>query len=163
MGEFVFLGIDPAATKVSYAALFQDEEPFFREFKKLGRSGPTACSAAWHITAEVVGELGQRWPNVPVTAFIESPIVGRGGVRSTMVQCYTSGAIQASLFDQKVSVALANVSSWKKVVVGHGRATKDGVSEFVRLRWPALYAEASGSQDVADAVCIAHYGQLTRQ
>lgn len=157
--ESVFLGIDPAASRASFVALYGDEHAIF-DYPKLGKSGPIACAAGYAAATEVAEFLAGRWPDVNVAAYIESPVVGRGGVRTTMVQCWTAGAILAALHRHEIPVGLANVSSWKKAVVGHGRASKEDVAKVVELRWPAIYEEAAGSQDVLDATCIAHFGRV---
>lgn len=161
MDDCVHLGIDPASTRIALVAFFDEHEPIFAENKKLGSSGAVACSAARQETLAFVEKCRSHWPGVLVAATIESPIVGRGGPRATIVQAFTSGAIQGALFDVGVEVSLANVSSWKKQVVGNGRASKEDIANFVGLRWPAFFSQAEGSQDLADAICIARYGQLT--
>jgi len=157
--EFVSLGIDPAASRASFVALCGEDYAIF-DYPKLGKSGAVACAAGYEAASEVVESIVSRWIGAEFAAHIESPIVGRGGVRATMVQCWTAGAILAALHQHKIEVGLANVSSWKKSVVGHGRATKEEVASFVEFRWPALHAEAAGSQDVFDATCIAHFGRI---
>jgi Holliday junction resolvasome RuvABC endonuclease subunit len=157
--EFISLGIDPAASRASFVALYGDDYAIF-DYSKFGKSGAMACAAGYSAANEVVELVTSRWPGVEIFAHIESPIVGRGGVRTTMVQCWTAGAILAALHQHEIVVGLANVSSWKKSVVGHGRATKEEVARFVELRWPAIFQKAEGSQDVFDATCIAHFGRI---
>jgi len=157
MADKIFLGIDPASSKVAYA-FFADQE-FGLYTRKLGKSGGQSCALAWATTVSVIGSIKKEWPDCQIYAFIESAVVGRGGVRSTMVQCYTSGAIQGALYEAGIPIQIANVSSWKKLVVGKGNATKEEVSEYLRLRWPAVYKRAGGNQDAIDAACIAIYGQ----
>jgi hypothetical protein len=158
MDEQVILGIDPAATKVSFVAI-TDIDFFVQHHKRLGKSGGEACNSAWHVTNSLLFDINQVWPGATIFPFIESPVVGRGGVRSTMVQCFTSGAIQAALHNAGLDTQGANVSSWKKVVTGRGNSTKPEVAKHLRLRWPALYRAAGGNQDIVDAACIALYGQ----
>lgn len=158
MDEQVILGIDPAATKVSFVAI-TDIDFFVQHHKRLGKSGGEACNSAWHLTNSLLFDINQMWPGATIHAFIESPVVGRGGVRSTMVQCFTSGAIQAALHNAGLDSQGANVSSWKKVVTGRGNSTKPEVAKHLRLRWPALHRAAGGNQDIVDAACIALYGQ----
>ncbi len=162
MGEPIVLGIDASASKVAFVGMFGDDF-FVRDYKKLGKSGAEACSAARAKTLMAWVEAKKRWPGHPIAAFIESPIVGRGGIRSTIVQAYTSGSVQGTLYGLEVPVGLVNVSSWKKHVVGNGRASKSEVASFVELRWPSIHEEAAGSQDVADAACIAYYGILSHR
>jgi len=158
MDEFIALGIDPASSKMSAVALAGDDF-LVRHYKRLGKSGGEACSSAWHTTNTMLAAIHTMWPGIPIFAFIESPVVGKGGVRSTMVQCFTSGAIQAALHDAGCQPQGANVSTWKKQVVGRGNATKDEVAKWLRLRRPAIHRAAEGNQDIVDAACIALYGQ----
>ena len=140
MDDCVHLGIDPASTRIALVAYHDADEPIFAENKKLGKSGAPACSAARQETLAFVQKCGPR---------------------ATIVQAFASGAIQGALFDVGVEVSLANVSSWKKRVVGNGRASKEDIANFVGLRWPTFFSQAEGSQDLADAICIARYGELT--
>ena len=155
----VVLGIDPASTRIAYVALAEDDSYLAGANKKLGKSGGEACAAAWKYMSDVVATIYGQWPDSSVSAFIESPVVGGGGVRSTMVQCFTSGAIQGLLHERGIQSQVANVSSWKKHVVGKGNATKDEVAEYLRRGWPAIYREAGGNQDIYDAACIAFFGR----
>ena len=158
----VYLGIDPASTRIAYVAFSdnQEDDTFLYGFnKKLGKSGGEACAAVWKYTEAIVATIDNQWPEASINAFIESPVVGVGGVRSTMVQCFTSGAIQGSLYERGITSQVANVSSWKKHIVGKGNATKDDVAEYLRHRWASLYREANGNQDIYDAACIALFGR----
>lgn len=155
----VIIGIDPASTKLAAVALSGDKFAVLYD-KNLGKSGGQSCSrAAKMIERFIVQTVPKELSWEPIYAFIESPIVGRGGVKTTMVQAYTSGAIQAVLYELRIPTQTANVSSWKKHVVGKGNATKDDVAAWLRLRRPALFAASSGVQDIIDAACIAIYGQ----
>ena len=155
----ITLGIDPASTRLAYVALLADDDFLMAAAKNLGKSGGEACSSAWAYMGAALDTIQARWPGIGISAFIESPIVGKGGVRSTMVQCYTSGAIQGALYDRGIRSQAANVSSWKKHVVGKGNATKPEVGDYLRHGWPAIYREANGNQDLYDAACIALYGK----
>ena len=161
----VVIGIDPASTHIAFVTLYKEH---FRVTvsKNLGKSGPEACHNARLLTIETIGET-KKWVNkinggeldLPIHCFYELPVLGRGGVRSTMVQCFTSGAVQATLYERQCPTYPVNVSSWKKSVIGKGNADKGEVAEHLRLRWNALYQSASGNQDVYDASAIALYGR----
>jgi Holliday junction resolvasome RuvABC endonuclease subunit len=155
----VHLGIDPASTRIAYVALADGGSYLLGFNKKLGKSGGEACAAVWRYVNDAVDTIYNQWPSCSISAFIESPVVGVGGVRSTMVQCFTSGAIQGSLYERGIESQVANVSSWKKHVVGKGNATKEEVAEYIRRGWPALFREANGNQDIYDAACIALFGR----
>lgn len=154
----VVIGIDPASTHMAFVAIHNDDLLVIAD-KKLGKSGPEACHNAQVMTKEVLLKCQEYFGEKNLVAFYELPVVGRGGVRSTMVQCFTSGAVQATLYDFGIPTHTANVSSWKKAIVGRGNADKGQVAECLRLRWPALYTAAEGNQDAYDAACIALYGR----
>lgn len=159
----IIIGVDPAASKVAFVALCFDEF-VSKAFTRLGKSGGIACWGAWNTTERFVEDLPWDMDGRELHAFVESPIVGRGGVRTTMVQCFTSGAVQGALSGLGFVTQTANVSSWKKHVVGKGNAKKEEVAKYLRLRHPALHAASGGNQDIIDASCIALYGQqLLRQ
>lgn len=159
----IIIGVDPAASKVAFVAICLDEF-VSRAFTRLGKSGGVACWGAWNTTERFVADLPWPLEGRELHAFVEAPLVGRGGVRSTMVQCFTSGAIQGALSGLGFTTQVANVSSWKKHVVGKGNAKKEEVAKYLRLRHPALHAASGGNQDIIDASCIALFGrQLLRQ
>ena len=81
--------------------------------------------------------------------------MGRGGVKSTMVQAFVSGAVQAVLYDLGIGVHLVPVGTWKKATVGKGNATKAEVKQWVEMKYPTLKGEG---QDILDAAALADYG-----
>lgn len=155
----IVIGVDPASTKLAFVALYKSQH-ITRFYNRIGRSGAEACSAGWEHSSYFVEFVRSTWPGIPINAFVEQPVLGRGGVRSTMVQSFTSGAVQGSLHSSGCDVTLANPSTWKKKAVGRGNATKEDISKWLRLRWPSLHAAAGGNQDLMDAAAIAIYGQL---
>ena len=154
----VVLGIDPASTHIAYVAL-RDDEFMIRMEKRLGASGPESCHKARLLTIEVIEDCKKQFKTEDIVAVYELPVLGRGGFRSTIVQCFTSGAVQGALYELGIKSYTANVSSWKKAVVGRGNADKGQVAESLRFRWLALYQAANGNQDGYDAACIALYGR----
>lgn len=155
----IILGIDASSTHIAFVALHGNEF-HVTVSKNLGKSGPESCHQARLLTLKTIGELNKWASNAnEIHAFYELPVLGRGGFRSTIVQCFTSGAVQGALYERQCPTYPVNVSSWKKAVVGRGNADKGQVAEFLRLRWNTLYCSASGNQDVYDASCIALYGR----
>ena len=154
--EAVVVGVDPASTRAAFVAIHEDEF-HLAAYPRLGPAGPIACAAGWDATHDFLDSL--PWDaNIPRHAFVEGPVLGRGGFRSTMVHAFTSGAIQGALHNRGCFTHSANVSSWKKSVTGRGNATKPEVGAAVQLRWPTLHARAGGDQDLYDAAAIAIYG-----
>jgi len=160
----VVIGIDASATHIAYLSLYHDETWDIVVSTKLGKSGPEACYHARNLTLETIDRTREsvirRFGTTPtIHCFYELPVLGRGGFRSTMVQCFTSGAVQAAIHERKCPSHPVNVSTWKKTVVGRGNADKGQVAEHLRLRWNAVYSAAEGNQDIYDASAIALYGR----
>jgi hypothetical protein len=153
------MGIDASATHIAFVSLLGNEFSVTVS-KNLGKSGPEACYNARVLTHETLDTV-KKWAgdSAIVHAFYELPVLGRGGFRSTAVQCFTSGSVQGVLHERKCKTYPVNVSSWKKQVVGRGNADKGQVGEYLRCGWPSIHRAAHGNQDVYDASCIAIYGR----
>lgn len=154
------VGIDPSSTKLAVVTLI----PGHRGWKVLAHKytlGPkyhptctlhATAAIRRHVTQSPIADQLQRY------AFVEAPVVGKGGVRSTMVQAFTSGATQAALLGAGFNVELVQNTAWKKSIVGSGNAAKGDVAEALRLRWPVQQARVADDQDLLDALAIALYG-----
>lgn len=162
MASPIIIGVDPASSKLALVAICGDKF-VSKAYTRLGKSGGVACWNAWNSTERFVAELPWELDGRELHSYIEAPLVGRGGVRTTMVQCFTSGAVQGALNGLGFSTEVANVSSWKKRVVGRGNAKKPEIAEFLRINHPELFRATSGNQDLVDASCIALYGQQLRR
>lgn len=91
-------------------------------------------------------------------AYIEEAVIARGGSRVTIQQAYAMGAVRLTLEESDWSVSLVNVGTWKKQVVGNGRADKAAISGWLRANDGWLYERLAGDQDLIDAACIGRYG-----
>lgn len=161
----IIIGVDPASTRLALVALLPSGSYVAQKIdnlsggKKRSPWSPEACAAAATVTTQFVEVLRRSWHSESIHAVVESPVVGRAGPRSTMVQSFTSGAVQSALVQAGATVQLVNVQSWKKDVIGHGHATKADVAEALRLRWPTLHTAAAADEDLLDAAAIALWGQ----
>jgi hypothetical protein len=91
--------------------------------------------------------------------FVEQPLVGRGGAHATIVQAQVQGLVLAfAVVCGAAGVYPVNVQTWKKVVVGNGRADKGAVRGWLAEHHPVLSGMAGDDQDLVDAACIALYG-----
>lgn len=155
LGDTVIIGIDPSSIHLAMV-VFTPRGHFHHEWTLGKKAGADACAAAYAACEWAANEysedLAQRH------AFIEHPLVGRGGIRTTMVQSFASGAMQAALHQASYSVTLVHQATWKAQVIGSGRADKDEVARSVRHRWPSLYEACAGSQDLIDATAIGILG-----
>lgn len=159
----VVIGIDPASTRLAgvVCRIGMDGRPRLLDASKRELTTkkwspevtPLAMEWSWDLLALA------RSAGDPVV-YMEAPVVGRGGVRSTMVQAFTSGAVQAAFGWEEVPVHLVNVQTWKKELANGGPhpVGKDAVGAMVGEQWPEAAAAAAGDADLIDAAAIALYG-----
>lgn len=153
------VGVDPASRRV--ACFSVTSEGAFESL--LEWSAPKSLSAdsrslVLHEAEKRLEGFFSRVPN-GFYLFVESPLVGRGGARSTIVQSQMQGVILAT--GQRlgaIGVYEVNVQTWKKVCVGSGRADKGEVADWLSKAHPELSRLAT-SQDLVDAAAIATYGR----
>lgn len=146
------IGIDPSSKKL---ALCCSGNGFYSELHVIDLPGGlySATGAAYR---EVFSFL--KFAEGPVAVYLEAPLVGVGGVHSTIVQAQVGGAVIAAAQNLAVPLKLVNVGTWKKQVVGKGNAKKPEISEWVEKNCPEAYHLAEGDQDLIDAVCLNRYG-----
>ena len=99
----------------------------------------------------------------PDYVFIEETLVGNN-TKYSIKLAQVMGAVLSSLalaeLEQAIGIYTANVSTWKKEVLGKGNANKDMIREHV-MSWDSAYSVlCGGDQDRFDAACIGYYGQL---
>ena len=112
--ELIVVGVDVASSRAAFVAL-RGTEFFTMAVTKLGSVGGEACAGASSATHEFLDQL--PWPiTEPVEVFVEWPVLGRGGFRSTIVQAFTNGAVQGTFHERGCVTQGANVSSWKKAI-----------------------------------------------
>lgn len=88
----------------------------------------------------------------------ESPLIGRGGAKSTILQAQVVGALYLTAKHRRVSsVDAVHPSTWKSQIVGNGKASKDDVAAWVRRERAEAHRLANGDQDMLDSYCIAEY------
>lgn len=120
---------------------------------------PESCAKALHHTMEFLAELDGFIPHrVDRLAYVEAPVVGRGGSKPTMVQSFVSGVVQACLVNAGFKVYLVNNMTWKKTVCGNGRSSKEDIARVVGHRLPELFDRIKYSQDLTDAAGLCIYG-----
>jgi hypothetical protein len=98
-------------------------------------------------------------------AVLEEPVTGVN-TRSTIVQAYVNGAVQAALLSLGFTVILVNNKVWKKEVIGNGNASKEAISGWVAKDNPSFHSwtEATvpkvSTQDVYDSYAIRSYAHV---
>lgn len=85
--------------------------------------------------------------------YIERPMVGRN-IRASLDQMAVVGALRSILHDLGVPTTTVDPGTWKKAVVGNGRAAKETIRE-----WGMRIAGMRGDyeQDFYDAAAIASW------
>lgn len=157
MGKRVIIGLDPSSRKIAMAISVNGGKPTLRT-KALGLNNmPRACYVSQRYVRSVVKEYTDQGHHVFL--FIEAPVVGRGGVGSTLKQTKTNGAMQAGAFGAGANVVEVNNQTWKKKVVGKGNAGKPEIKKWAKDCWPYVYELADGDQDLLDACAILRYGE----
>lgn len=92
-------------------------------------------------------------------AWVENPLVGRGGVATTMKQAYVGGIVRGVLARAGFLVYDVNVSTWKHEVTGNGGASKTDVRLAVSGLWPKAGVLVRDDADLTDAAAVAIYGR----
>lgn len=152
----VVIGLDPSSKKIALSISVDGGPPLLRHRILAAGNVPHACLQSFRYVRDVVREYRAQGHRVFI--FIEEPVVGRGGVRSTLSQTKTHGAMLAGAQSGGAFVSSVNNQSWKKRVVGSGNAGKPQIKQWVAENWPYLLQEAKGDQDLIDAGCIMKYG-----
>jgi Holliday junction resolvasome RuvABC endonuclease subunit len=70
-----------------------------------------------------------------------------------------AGALIVAADEAGARVVLAEPSTWKKQVLGHGGLGKSEIAEWLAREQPVLHAQCGANQDLVDACCIALFGQ----
>jgi Holliday junction resolvasome RuvABC endonuclease subunit len=141
----MIIGVDPGLRKVTLAC-----SEGMRTHIQVARS------ERWRELNEIRDEirlLMARWAQVEKIdrIYLEEPVVaGARNLRATIGIAETAGVV----LSLGIPVTLVPVSSWKKAVIGSGRASKEDVAEWFTRTYP----EAPGHQDIYDATAILHYG-----
>lgn len=144
------IGIDPAARKLAIWT------GVFSVFKKLPMDDAQACGISFRELSSVLTDLST--PVKPHVIYMESSI-SRGNPRAGIVQAHAVGALLAAAAEFGVEVRRVDNMTWKKRLIGSGRAEKEDIAQYVKGREPSLYDACDGNQDLMDALCIYWYGQ----
>ena len=168
MANQVVVGIDPSSQKVALVITHgSDMSRVDAQLLQLPKDQDYAkrCGAAFILVTRVMRRVASRYPAADIHVFIEEPVVGRGGARSTITQSKVHGAIVAACHCSGVVAGVSGVnnSSAKKQVVGMGNASKPEIRRWARMHWPTLEAQiktynAGDQQDIADAGMINRAG-----
>ena len=96
---------------------------------------------------------------VPDIVYIEQAVYLQN-VKVTLAIDSVINAVKFISYMNKIPYIIIDNKSWKKQVLGNGKASKEQIMEFARLRW----GDKLSTQDLCDAACIslAGYNMLRR-
>lgn len=148
------IGIDPSSRNLACVSLDPDDHPMMTKL-----TVPTKLKERAEILGSLLNQVNdvlRSWS--ATTVFIERPIVGPSK-HATIVQAQVQGLVLGKANSLGMEAYAVHPSTWKRDVVGHGRSSKQDVSEWLALHHPLLHELSGGDQDLVDASCIALYGQ----
>lgn len=95
---------------------------------------------------------------------IEEPLMGRGGVRTTVVQSLVSGVIQKCFYEAGYTIYMVNLQTWKAHFGIAGKTTKGGKAKtnFTKLalqgEYPKEVMACGDDHDLLDSLGICQWG-----
>lgn len=112
-----------------------------------------------HELAEIAYHAGHFYDVDSV--WIEDTIIGNNRKYSIQL-AEVKGAVLSQLSRLRMSlgtdIRLVDNTTWKKQVVGDGHASKDQITDYIRVTHPAYAALCGDDQDLYDAVGVGLYG-----
>jgi hypothetical protein len=159
------IGIDPSAKKIAMVARdstlnVSDVAVMDLYVKGAKKQTPESIHAAM---SQMVANLA-RIEHMMTTeryAYVEQPLVGRGGINTTMKQAYVGGVIQACLVEAGFTVVVVHPSTWRSGLGVKGKGTvavKADTRRYVMVTDPKLFAKVKDDSDLTDAGAICLYG-----
>lgn len=162
------VGIDPSAKHVAAVGLETITRRFVSSKYRLYEKGQTrqdsrSIHAALVAMRDFTASVEHMAPAGDRIAYVERPLVGRGGVDATMKQSFVGGVIRAWLVEAGFHVYDVNVSTWRKTfgIATKGMTTsqaKAATSRKVRAANPTLWMAVQDDGDLIDAAAIALHG-----
>lgn len=154
-GTYV-MGFDLSSKKIAVTVTDLDDPSFlYMATFTLVKDETRRCHEAMRWTSDLVGTfLGAR-----VYAFVEKPVLGRGGAGSTIPQAQVNGAVIAGAWEGSAhEVMSVNNQQWKKSVIGNGNASKAQIKAGIFDLWHDAYQKADGDQDLLDSAGVNRFG-----
>ena len=150
----MILGVDSDTYRICYVALNEDTATFHSSGMILAR-----MSKEWF---ERYSQLLPEWYHLlhdwdgPKKIYIEDSAYRSYGAAHKLAKVMGGALAISFVFTKEVHLVPAN--TWKKVILGHGRASKE-MAQKVAANHPLLFGRGlEESHHMADAACIALYG-----
>lgn len=141
------IGVD-CSTKAVHAVCLDANGDIYKKYKIT-----TDKTDMDYKVLHLVAGFEQACENEEVALFIENPVYIQN-VKVSFAICSIVSGIKYLWFKKGRYFTGVDVRSWKKDVLGNGKAEKDAIMAFAKARWGKEITE----QDFADAACIALYG-----
>lgn len=157
-----FLGFDCSSKMIHMVQLdaFTDEIVRMESWKNNSKdmdqriNETLAAFEGWydsHMGRDCHSHLGERF-----MAFIENPIYVQN-VKATIGISSMIAGVKHFIYQQGINCFGMDNRSWKKDIVGNGKASKEEIMRFAEAKWgKGKFPE----QDFADAACIALWGRI---
>lgn len=152
----IIVGVDPAVRRIAVFWLnTETEEDFGHVCLEAPKS--TRGNELEYLNnslSEYLDLLDLSWERQPIV-FCEEPILGMSkNVQTAIGIAQTTGVV----LGVRYRTYHVSSGSWKKTVIGNGRATKAQVADWLQEVKPHYFKNCAGDQDAIDAACIALYG-----
>ena len=169
----LIVGVDPAARTIAIVAKHVETNTIYAQKYVLYKASAKQTNETLGCA---VGEMRQflQWvdivaPSGERVAWVENPLVGRGGVKTTMKQAYVGGIIRGMLVEAGFTVHDVYSSSWKaflgiknmKTVDQRSNTSKAKLPVVIALkrRWPKVMSVIGDDGDLTDAAAVLLYGE----
>ena len=154
------MGVDPSSKKLAgVASPLDGSDPIYWHRVLPNESIEVRCLSAYKSARAVIRRIQREFDADRVGVFMEAPLVGRGGVKTTVVQSKVQGAVLAGFISAGAEWAReANASRTKKQTIGKGNADKADIMLWVEETYPDIFEDIDGDQDLADACMHWHAG-----
>jgi len=163
----LIIGVDPSAKKIAIAGEETITGTLLSRSYILYEKGQTRQTIeSIHRALTNMRHFAEAYESVsPLSriAYVESPLIGRGGTSTTIKQAYVGGIIRACLAEAGFTVYDVHVSAWRRELGITAKTTKDikaATLQSLRLRWPKMAALVESDPDLVDAASIAKFGAI---
>lgn len=160
------LGIDPSAKRIAASAY---ETASLSHVVRVGelyvkgeaRQTPQSLARAQTFMEQFILDVASLAGSSQKVAYVETPLVGRGGIRTTIKQAYVGGIIRGCLAQAGFEVFDAHPSTWRKEL-GIAEKGTAAIKRATRLRvlsdLPRVMPDVEGDSDLIDASAIVLFG-----
>lgn len=115
------------------------------------QSDDSSYEARYDCLYALIKDLLDTWK--PDMVYIEQAVYLQNPKVSFMIDGVVN-AVRCACIELKIARQIVDNKSWKKDILGNGKASKAQIMDFAKAKW----GEIIKTQDEADAACLALYG-----